>query len=173
MISESGGGQAPPLPVSILFKLRRLRDRRMARPVGIDSGSNRVLREAVTSSVVSARTTAASVIRHENGKGGERMMAGEWEEPERLNRRRPDHEADTIAGPERFRRSGGHRGRPRDVGNDFANTFGRGVRNGGIRMIALIFGKRVRPSGTEVKDGEQEGIRTPGLQLRRLLPYPD
>ena len=36
------------------------------------------------------------------------MMAGEWEEPERLNRRRPDHEADTIAGPERFRRSGGH-----------------------------------------------------------------
>lgn len=97
MISESGGGQAPPLPVSILFKLRRLRDRRMARPVGIDSGSNRVLWEAVTSSVVSVRTTAASVIRHENGKGGERRMAGEWEEPERLNRCRPDHEADTIA----------------------------------------------------------------------------
>ena len=22
-------------------------------------------------------------------------------------------------------------------------------------------------------NGEQEGIRTPGLQLRRLLPYPD
>lgn len=158
MISESGGGQAPPLPVSILFKLRRLRDRRMARPVGIDSGSNRVLREAVTSSVVSARTTAASVIRHENGKGGERMMAGEWEEPERLNRRRPDHEADTIAGPERFRRSGGHRGRPRDVGNDFANTFGRGVRNGGIRMTAPFFGNDVWLSRDEVKNGEQEGL---------------
>ena len=35
------------------------------------------------------------------------------------------------------------------------------------------FQKHVWLSEIEVKNGEQEGIRTPGLQLRRLLPYPD
>lgn len=40
-------------------------------------------------------------------------------------------------------------------------------------MIALIFGNDVWPSENEERNGEQEGIRTPGLQLRRLLPYPD
>lgn len=40
-------------------------------------------------------------------------------------------------------------------------------------MIALIFGNGVWLSEIEIKNGEQEGIRTPGLQLRRLLPYPD
>ena len=40
-------------------------------------------------------------------------------------------------------------------------------------MIALIFGNDVWLSRAEANYGEQEGIRTPGLQLRRLLPYPD
>ena len=40
-------------------------------------------------------------------------------------------------------------------------------------MIALIFRNSVWLSKAEAKNGEQEGIRTPGLQLRRLLPYPD
>ena len=40
-------------------------------------------------------------------------------------------------------------------------------------MIALIFRNSVWLSEIEVNNGEQEGIRTPGLQLRRLLPYPD
>lgn len=40
-------------------------------------------------------------------------------------------------------------------------------------MIALIFGEHIWLSKAEAKNGEQEGIRTPGLQLRRLLPYPD
>ena len=42
-----------------------------------------------------------------------------------------------------------------------------------ITMIALIFEPTVWQSRAEAKNGEQEGIRTPGLQLRRLLPYPD
>ena len=42
-----------------------------------------------------------------------------------------------------------------------------------ITMISLIFEPTVWQSRAEAKNGEQEGIRTPGLQLRRLLPYPD
>ena len=40
----------------------------------------------MTSSVVSERITTASVIRHENGKGGEKRMASEWEELEKLTK---------------------------------------------------------------------------------------
>ena len=40
-------------------------------------------------------------------------------------------------------------------------------------MIAPIFTEGVWPCGNGEENGEQEGIRTPGLQLRRLLPYPD
>ena len=69
-------------------------------------------------------------------------------------------------------RAFGHHRRPQAVGNDFANRFGRGMRRS-IIMIALIFGNGVWLSEIETKNGEQEGIRTPGLQLRRLLPYPD
>ena len=69
-------------------------------------------------------------------------------------------------------RAFGHHRRPQAVGNDFANRFGRGMRSS-IIMIALIFGNGAWLSEIEIKNGEQEGIRTPGLQLRRLLPYPD
>lgn len=40
-------------------------------------------------------------------------------------------------------------------------------------MIALIFEPTVWQLKVKIENGEQEGIRTPGLQLRRLLPYPD
>ena len=40
----------------------------------------------MTSGVVSERITTASVIRHENGKGGEKRMASEWEELEKLTK---------------------------------------------------------------------------------------
>lgn len=40
----------------------------------------------MTSSDVSERITTASVIRHENGKGGEKRMASEWEELEKLTK---------------------------------------------------------------------------------------
>lgn len=40
----------------------------------------------MTSSVISERITTASVIRHENGKGGEKRMASEWEELEKLTK---------------------------------------------------------------------------------------
>lgn len=39
--------------------------------------------------------------------------------------------------------------------------------------IPSIVGLIVWPSAIVDENGEQEGIRTPGLQLRRLLPYPD
>lgn len=40
----------------------------------------------MTPSIVSERITTASVIRHENGKGGEKRMASEWEELEKLTK---------------------------------------------------------------------------------------
>lgn len=40
----------------------------------------------MTLSIVSERITTASVIRHENGKGGEKRMASEWEELEKLTK---------------------------------------------------------------------------------------
>ena len=40
----------------------------------------------MTPSIVSERITTASVIRHENGKGGEKRMASEWEELEKLSK---------------------------------------------------------------------------------------